>query len=163
MVKFTTPRSTATKLVQLEILREEVQTGSIERVLLLLNHLSSTRELAWANRCTLAIQVSGYNDDPRDLWEIPEVCAFFRALHAKWRYWFFFTTTEVNTLQVLENCIVGVTQISPGHQVMRSTARGKHFLECCVAMNELFQKYSFPDAENDRMGTGIMEVLKPRK
>lgn len=38
--------------------------------------------------------VGGYDDDPRELWEIPEVIEYFKALNDHWQYAFFFLNTE---------------------------------------------------------------------
>ena len=34
--------------------------------------------------------IRGYEDDPRDLWEFPEVRTWMRDLNAKFPYWFYF-------------------------------------------------------------------------
>lgn len=38
----------------------------------------------------LVLHIDGYADDPRELFEVPEVQAYFTPLWEKWPYWFFF-------------------------------------------------------------------------
>lgn len=44
---------------------------------------------------SLYFVVHGYNDDPRELPEIPEVRVFFQRLHKAWPYFAFFAATEL--------------------------------------------------------------------
>lgn len=38
--------------------------------------------------------INGYDNDPRELLEIPEVVAFYRALNKKWPYLYYFSRVE---------------------------------------------------------------------
>jgi len=48
--------------------------------------------------------VDGYNDDPRELFHIPEVRHFFQQLHAAWPFGLFFFRRTSQTLQLLVMC-----------------------------------------------------------
>lgn len=47
----------------------------------------------------------GYDSDPRELFEIPEVLEFAEDLHARWPYALYFLTREGYGLQVLQACL----------------------------------------------------------
>ncbi|TWO69135.1 hypothetical protein FN976_20590 [Caenimonas sedimenti] len=150
------------KILCFQLQRAEIERRSTKRALRWLKGLSSNRESAWANRNTMALQVFGYDSDERELWQIPEVCQFMQDLHRKWKYWFFFASHEVPTLSVLEACILGAEQVSPGVQKVDTAKSQRYFAECAEAMNRLFERFDFPWEENDRIGAGIMKVYQDR-
>jgi hypothetical protein len=69
--------------------REEVESGDTTSVLGALRRLLE-RDMALQLRQRVFFGVLGYDDDPRELFEIPEVRAWIAAVDAEWPYWFFF-------------------------------------------------------------------------
>lgn len=43
-----------------------------------------------------SLTISGYDDDSRELFEIPEVCRYLRGLDHEWPFWFFFLIPPLN-------------------------------------------------------------------
>ena len=84
----------------------------------------------------IGIFVDGYNDDPRELFEVPEVCQYFQTLHKAWPFGLYFFSHTVGTLQLLVWCnagarvagrgssktVVGVSEVSVHHFVENSWA-----------------------------------------
>lgn len=52
-------------------------------------------------RESIAFQVDGYDKDPRELPEIPEVRKYFAALCQEWPHWFWFLSREAGTMSLL--------------------------------------------------------------
>ena len=50
--------------------------------------------------------LDGYNDDPRELFEIPEARAFLRKLTEEWPYFFYASDLEDRFLDTLIKCLV---------------------------------------------------------
>lgn len=75
--------------------------------------------------------VDGYNDDPREIFEISEVRAFIKGLDAQWPYWFFFLSQADDSIKLLESCLCDTIEVIPGvasidlDQMERALAR--HF------------------------------------
>ena len=67
--------------VVLLISRREVESGDIASVLSRLKPFLATREEAWRYRGQMTLVVDGYNNDPRELVDIPEV----RTLRVGWK------------------------------------------------------------------------------
>jgi len=63
-----------------------------------LDSLIGSRERAMRFRDRVDFDVDGYNDDPRELFEVPEIRTFVRELDAKWPYWFFFLSKASEAL-----------------------------------------------------------------
>lgn len=93
--------------------RSDIERCSIEPTLTALEDLfgDDTTARRFQNRVTVSFQ--GYDDDPRGLFQIAEVCRFVKELDKKWWYaWFFFMTKDVHIspLAVIALCLCGYTR-----------------------------------------------------
>ena len=50
--------------------------------------------------------VDGWNDDPQEIYAIPEIRSFYQHLHRVWPYWFYFCDLRTETLQMLTFCLL---------------------------------------------------------
>lgn len=50
--------------------------------------------------------VDGWNDDPQEVYAIPEIRKFYQHLHSVWPYWFFFCDLHTETLQMMTLCLL---------------------------------------------------------
>lgn len=69
--------------------RDDIQAGDIQPILGPLNALLR-QDVASRMRHKVRFGVNGYDDDPRALYDIPEVQSWMRKLDQEWPYWFFF-------------------------------------------------------------------------
>ena len=76
--------------VVLLISRREVEAGDLASVLSRLKVFLATREDAWLCRGQMTLVVDGYNNDLRELVDIPEVRTLLRGLESSWPQWAYF-------------------------------------------------------------------------
>ncbi len=90
--------------------REEVETGDISRVEEFRTRITSTKELAFHCQGKVEFSFSGYDDDPRELYEIEEVKRYVALLDAAFAELFFFVRTvePMVTLKLFIFCLFGV-------------------------------------------------------
>ena len=50
--------------------------------------------------------VHGYDDDPAEVYGIPDVRKFYQHFHRVWPYWFFFCDLRVETLTMMTLCLM---------------------------------------------------------
>ena len=50
--------------------------------------------------------VEGWNDDPQELYSIPEVRKFYQHFYRVWPYWFFFCDLSTETLTMMTLCLM---------------------------------------------------------
>ena len=50
--------------------------------------------------------VDGWNDDPQEIYAIPEIRKFYQHFHSVWRYWFYFCDLHTETLQMMTFCLL---------------------------------------------------------
>jgi len=89
----------------LQISRNEIEalnyTSSLERLMV----MADSRENTIRYRESLLIQIAGYDSDPRELAEIPEVRRFFARLVNEWPHWLWFLSREQGTISLFLSLI----------------------------------------------------------
>jgi hypothetical protein len=85
---------------------------------------------------TFLFAIEGYDDDPREIYTIPEVRSFYRAFWETWPYWFFFTCLlENDALKPMTLCCLddlSATQVDG--QPMSCASLDLEALESFLAM-----------------------------
>jgi hypothetical protein len=123
----TTPRldlrKGVTDPVVLMISRRQVEQQDLASVLDALKLFTATREDAWRYRGQMSLVVDGYNHDPRDLVDIPEVRSLLKRLGAEWPYWGFFFNQVDDSIKILGSCCCGWS--------FRAVARRSSMRLCC--------------------------------
>lgn len=89
------------EIVVLEIPRECIETLYLASTLEKLHALTDTKKRVLNFRESVLFTVLGYDGDPRELPEIPEVRAFFRAVTEEWPHWVWFINRESGQMQTL--------------------------------------------------------------
>ena len=141
------------KMIVLQVTREEVETCDVTRILdIFLGFLQSPREFY----DSVEITVSGYDDDPRELWEIPEVKRWFETLDKAWPFAFFFMSTLGAGLRVLALCCIGAETIDENTVQVSPLYMAAFMSEHFVPMNAMFELVSLSDEENCRRTDELM-------
>ena len=115
-------RPGVTEPVVLMISRREVEAADVLSIVSRLKVFLATREDAWRYRGQMALVVDGYNNDPRELVDIPEVRALLRGLEAAWPYWAYFFNQVDDSIKLLLSCVAGSRFLGRG-AVELSSAR----------------------------------------
>lgn len=53
---------------------------------------------------SVALMIEGYNHDPREIYAIPEVRAFYKQLWEVWPYWLYFCNLDTENLMMMVIC-----------------------------------------------------------
>lgn len=106
----------ATVLV-LQIPRDQIERQNISTTLEKLLVLTDNRQQALLRKESLMISVSGYDSDKREIFEIPEVRAFFKRLTAEWPYWLWFLARGARQIGLLMALICDIKIHRKGRQV----------------------------------------------
>ena len=153
-------RPGVTEPVVLMISRRQVRSADIASVLKELKPFLATREDAWLYRGQMSLVVDGYNDDPRELVDIPEVRAFLRLLDAQWPYWAFFFNQVDDSIKLLGSCVCGANYPGRGAVEIDGAKLGDFLRRGFDGMNSIFDKHGFPEKELELMSRGLLEVIE---
>lgn len=114
--------------------REEVESGDVDSILGSLQSLLK-RDRCIEHRQGIMFGVTGYDDDPRELFEIPEVKGWIRRVDEKWPYWFFFMRTEPPTTLALIAFALCEYDVVPGGKQIRPLSLERFMAEKFMQMN----------------------------
>jgi len=124
--------------VLVPIQRADVESGDVSATVEVFDCFAVSRTMAMSMLGRVAISVSGYDDDRRSLWKIPEVRRFFARLHRAIPHMLFFLSPgkQASALWVTLCCeftvVGGVPSIDPetlSEFVMDSFAANNVFCE----------------------------------
>ena len=145
----------------LAISRNEVERGLIGDVVDRLMRFTDSVDLVNHYRDRLTVVFTGYDSDPRELYEIPECVSFFRALNGHWSHWFHFVEKEGPTIGLVLRLLCDAkTSERHGAKVGMEFARPEQFqqvmLALFVSMNSLYEEHQFSEAQIEIMSAKVM-------
>ena len=146
--------------VVLMISRREVEAADLDSVLSRLKVFLATREDAWRYRGQMTLVVDGYNNDPRELVDIPEVRALLRGLETEWPYWAYFFNQVDDSIKLLLSCVAGSRFLGRGSVEMDADLVAAALARAFGGMNMIFERFGFPEDELEKMSNGLVEVLQ---
>jgi hypothetical protein len=153
-------RPGVTEPVVLLISRREVEAADLASVLSRLKVFLATREDAWRYRGQMTLVVDGYNHDPRELVDIPEVRTLLRRLEAEWPYWAYFVNQVDDSIKLLLSCVAGSRYLGRGAVEMDADLVAAAMARALGGMNAVFERFNFPEDELELMSRGFVEVLQ---
>ena len=127
----------------------------MSRTAAMLSRVLADRSTVQRYQGRVDLSFHGYSNDPRELYEIPEVCRFCEKLDEAFPYWFYFLSTERVTLLVVASCLCSVTKpilefVRFGPDLMDFIAL--HF----QALNWIFDNYSLDERDNAEISGKVM-------
>ena len=146
--------------VVLMISRREIEAADLASVLSRLKVFLATREDAWLYRGQMTLVVDGYNNDPRELVDIPEVRALLRGLESEWPYWAYFFNQVDDSIKLLLSCVAGCRFLGRGAVEMDADLVASALARGFGGMNIVFDRFGFPESELETMSNGLVEVLQ---
>lgn len=130
------------------------------------NRLTRTDAFAIANQGKVELWFMGYDEDPREIWEIPEVKAFLMFLESLCRYWFFFLRTDMPTcgLPIFVYTLCNAERIDDQKGSRISIQLDKDELAGLLDrnyewLNEITNKLQMSQTENDRISRAVIECV----
>ena len=140
------------------VYRAEVEANDVSRTAAVLSRVLADRSAVQRYRGRVDLSFHGYSNDPRELYEIPEVRRFCEKLDEAFPYWFYFLSTERVMLRVVACCLCSVTKpmlgiVSFGPDLIEFITH--HF----QALNWIFDNYSLDERDNVEIGGKVIQYF----
>lgn len=148
-------------LVIIGIGRDKVESNDISLALSTLTDLFAGPNTVRRLQGRVSILFEGYDDDPREVYEIPEVRRFLGTLDRRFPYWLYFLTTIQNNLRVVTFCLVRVRVLGPGQIWVDTDDLERFLLSHLSAMNTVFDRYSLGEEAKLAHTERVCEHLSP--
>lgn len=143
------------------ISRQQVEALDLDEPLEFLHSLVPTAHPhhAWAYKGRLSLVIAGYETDPRELFEIPEVCRYLRALDEQWPFWLFFFNQLDDSIKLIALCLASSIEVVPGAAHIDPDGLRRFLERGFTAVNYLFESYGFPETENETLSTELSRLF----
>jgi hypothetical protein len=153
------------ELVVIAITRESVDTGDTRPLLEKLSLLSASREAAIKWEGKLTFYFDGWDQDPRETAEIPEIRSFFLDVTAEWPYWFHFCEKVGDTvLHVLRlMCRGHYVRGRPGMvgwQFDDAHDLGRQMMLLFNGQNGMYDRFELPETMNERITQEVTKLIE---
>ena len=101
---------------------------------------------------SLALMIEGYDDDPREIYAIPEVRAFYKQLWEVWPYWLYFCNLDTDLMMMVMCCLDSLdalkVQGKPQVQVQINPLEVVQFISGgFVPMNEMCERAGMSEGQ----------------
>ena len=141
-----------------------ITAGDISEVLAALKSLSGDRSSAMSAEGAVTLVFHGYDDDPRELEAIPEVCEWFAKLFAAWPYWSFFASRIDQTVPLVLTLLLSGENV-PGEPGMVGWCFDLDelkplLLEMFGHQNELIERLEISEDVNERVTHDFLEAVQ---
>ena len=148
-------------LLMLGIGRDKVESNDISLALSTLTDLFADPNTVRRLQGRVSLLFEGYDDDPREVYEIPEVRWFCATLDRRFPYWLYFLTTIQDNLKVVAFCLVRVRVLRPGQIWVDPDDLERFLLSHLSAMNTVFDRYSLGEEAKLARTERVCEHLSP--
>lgn len=159
------PNAKDPELVVLEIGRTHVERNDLQTWVEVLSRLTESGPMAAAYEGMLSVAITGYEDDPRELYEIPEVLRYIRALTEAWPYWFHFCERPMRSLELVFMTHIDLVRVKTigQHKIGVSVVSERQFSQAMMrlfnGLNSLYEEHGWPDARNEAASEQVNAAL----
>lgn len=154
-------RSDITDPVIFFITRQQIEAEDLESSLDFLRSLvpSDNPQRIWSHKGRLSLVISGYDADPRELFEIPEVRRYLRSIDEHWPFWLFFLNQVDESIKVVAACLASTVDVAPGLAHIDPEGLQRFMERAFSAVNFIFDTCGFPESENETLSRGVEQLF----
>lgn len=141
--------------------REDIENKNFSNVVEFIDSHFQNRETLLASIEKVEFSIIGYDEDPRELWEIEDVRSFLAELDGKRPYWLFFQPPESAWVQVLFICICEIELVHGGFQLVNPERDIKKITDKWFsALNEISHKFAISYELNRKLSERLAEKIR---
>jgi hypothetical protein len=155
----------ASKRNVITIDRSAVEMGDVATCTASLKPLTRTRQSVLASNGSVSFLVTGYDADPRELFEIEEVRHYFRRLDDHQPQWFHLCSRTDGTLKLVFMCTskVNATPSAAAGTIEHTVGRGcmeSFLMRHYHAMKGLHEQFSVPQTTSENISGLVISYFK---
>ncbi len=139
--------------------RDQVEAHDISEPLQVLRQLTGNPENAVGACGRISLVIDGYNADPRELFEIPEVRRYIKAIDELWPYWFFFLSQVDDSIKIVESCLCDSIEVMPGVASIDTEQLNHALTRHFSAMDYYCEAINLPEYKIQEISEGIISLI----
>jgi hypothetical protein len=154
-------RGGVTDPVILLISRGAVDTCDVERVFKhSIRFLMASREDVILYRQQVSIVFEGWDEDPRELVDVPEVRSFVKRMAARWPEWAYFFNQQDAIIHLWLSCLVGKSFPGAGAVEIDVNLLKKELVNAFNGMNAMHLLHGLSEKDLEVQSLGLVEVIQ---
>jgi hypothetical protein len=154
-------RPGVTEPVLLLISREAVVNCDVERVFKQsVRFLMASREDVVLYRQQASLVFEGWDEDPRELVDVPEVRAFVKAMAVRWPQWAFFFNQTDPSIALWISCLVGESFPGGGAVEINVELLRHELQQALTGMNSIYDLHGLSEQDLEVQALGFIEVIQ---
>jgi hypothetical protein len=139
--------------------REQVEAHDISEPLQVLRQLTGNPEKGVGACGRISLVIDGYNADPRELFEIPEVRRYIKAIDDLWPYWYFFLSQADDSIKIVESCLCDSIEVVPGVASINTEQLNDTLTRHFSAMDRYCEAINLPEDKIQEISEGIISLI----
>jgi len=143
--------------------RQEVESLDISPALNVLETLLYDAETVRMFRGKANIAFHGYDNDSRELYQIPEVRRYLAKLDSKFPYWFYFLSIDTDTLKMIAFCICRTRDGDAGMVFPNPHDIEAFMITHFDAINRLFDRFQLDESISVEISALVADYFCPRR
>jgi len=150
-------------VVLLGVARDAVEANDVSLLVAMFERLQVNDDLARHLQGKVSVFIHGYDEEPRELWEIPEVRQWIATVQPIIKYWFFFLATEPRPAPLLlfATCSGPVTRIGANKWKFEFSTREQWLYANFEWLNEIADRLGLSIEDNKRITLSVFRCLDP--
>lgn len=149
--------------VGIVVSRKETESLDIAPALKVLESLLYDAETVRMFQGQVDLSFHGYDTDPRELYQIPKVRQYLASLDSKFPYWFYFLSTDDDTLKMIAFCLCRTREVNTGIVYSDPGDMQAFLMDHFDAINRLFDRYSLDESISEEISGFIADYFFPRE
>lgn len=151
------------------VARDDIETGNTDHIEDFLQRISLNESLCRKFQGKVEVGISGYDEDSRELFEVPEVVRWYEAADPIFKYWFFFANTlpPASGLASYWACVCRgkrAAEKARSQGMVRVELDKERLLKFLrlnfLRLNELTDRLGMSDDENARISFAVSDALE---
>ena len=110
-------------------------------------------------RNKFTISFDGYNDDPREIYEIWNIRYYIQVVTSMFPYWFYYINLTDDCLFLLLCAISTIKKVGPGKVEIDQESHKNTMVMLFDNLNKFYANHDFPEAELDSLSEQIGEYF----
>jgi hypothetical protein len=139
--------------------REQITEMDLHEPLTVLRQLAGNPEKAISACGRISLIIDGYDTDPRELFEIPEVRRYIQQMDALWPYWFFFLSQADDSIKVVESCLCDSIEVVPGVTSIDTEQLNNCLTRHFSALNHYCESLNLPESKIEEISEGVISLI----
>ena len=141
--------------------RDDVELNDISSTFSALSGLLVDEATVRRFQGSVTVSFDGFNHDPREIYEIPEIRCFCAELDKHFPYWLYFLSMDDSSLKMMAFCLCEIENAGPGLASVDGDNLLGFIYPHLAAMNELFDRYSLDEATNRSISDNVVKYFQP--